>query len=85
MLMSSKRDDDIYDYAYALRNSLKRLDDSKLLSERDKDLIRGFLEHLRAKRVSTGRLAKYAFTIRDLMERLREENLNSSRQPRSRS
>ena len=65
-----KEEDDVYDYAYLLRNALKRLDGSVILSEPDKDLIRGFLEQLRAKRVSTGRLAKYAFTIRRMMEHL---------------
>jgi len=65
-----KEADDVYDYGYALRNSLKRLDESKILSEGDKELIREFLEHLRAKRVSTGRLAKYGFTIRRLTEHL---------------
>jgi len=53
-----KEADDVYDYNYALRDSLKRLDESEILSEGDKELIREFLEHLRAKRVSTGRLAK---------------------------
>jgi len=57
-----KEADDVYDYSYALRNSLKRLDESGILSEGDKELIREFLEHLRAKRVSTGRLAKSSRT-----------------------
>ena len=65
-----KEEDDVYDYGYALRNALKRLDESEILSEGDKELIREFLEHLRAKRVSTGRLAKYGFTIRRLTEHL---------------
>jgi hypothetical protein len=65
-----KEEDDVYDYGYALRNSLKRLDESEILSEGDKEFIREFLEHLRAKRVSTGRLAKYGFTIRRLTEDL---------------
>jgi integrase/recombinase XerD len=65
-----KEADDVYNYRYALRNSLKRLDESEILSEGDKELIREFLEHLRAKRVSAGRLAKYGFTIRRLTEHL---------------
>ena len=70
-LMEKRKDaDDVYDYGYALRNSLKRLDESKILSEGDRDIIREFLEHLRAKRVSTGRLAKYGFTIRRFTEHL---------------
>ncbi|MGD0318930.1 MAG: tyrosine-type recombinase/integrase [Nitrososphaerales archaeon] len=69
-MSAGKGGDDVYDYAYSLRNSLKRLDESTMLSERDKELIRGFIEHLRAKRVSTGRLAKYTFTVRQLMEHL---------------
>jgi site-specific recombinase XerD len=65
-----KEEDDVYHYGYSLRNSLKRLDESEILSDGDKELIREFLEHLRAKRVSTGRLAKYGFTIRRLTEHL---------------
>jgi hypothetical protein len=65
-----KEEDDVYDYGYSLRNSLKRLDESENLSEGDKDIIREFLEHLRANRVSAGRLAKYGFTIRRLTEHL---------------
>jgi site-specific recombinase XerD len=70
LMEKRKEEDDVYDYGYALRNSLKRLDESEILSEGDKDIIREFLEHLRAKRVSTGRLAKYGFTIRRLTERI---------------
>lgn len=65
-----KEEDDVYDYGYALRNALKLLDESEILSDGDKELIREFLEHLRAKRVSTGRLAKYGFSIRRLTEHL---------------
>jgi site-specific recombinase XerD len=70
LMEKRKEADDVYDYSYALRNSLKRLDESEILSEGDKDIIREFLEHLKAKRVSTGRLAKYGFTIRRLTEHL---------------
>ncbi|HXW36523.1 MAG TPA: hypothetical protein VEJ36_01270 [Nitrososphaerales archaeon] len=70
LMEKRKEADDVYNYSYALRNSLKRLDESEILSEGDKDIIREFLEHLRAKRVSTGRLAKYGFTIRRLTEHL---------------
>jgi site-specific recombinase XerD len=66
----NRKESDIYDYEYNLSNSLKRIDDSRILSERDKNLIRDFMMHLRAKRVSVGRLAKYAFTIRKLIEHL---------------
>ena len=70
VLMNRKKgDDDVYDYAYSLRNALKRLDESEVLSDRDKELSRGFIDQLRANRVSTSRLAKHAFTIRQLMER----------------
>ena len=34
--MKRREDDDVYDYGYALRNPLKRLDDSEILSEGDK-------------------------------------------------
>jgi hypothetical protein len=46
--MKRREDDNVCDYGYALRNSLKRLDESEILSEGDKKLIQGFLEHLRA-------------------------------------
>ena len=68
LMEKRKEADDVYDYSYSLRNSLKRLDESETLSEGDKDIIREFLEHLSAKRVSTGRLAKYGFTVRRLTE-----------------
>jgi site-specific recombinase XerD len=70
LAVKNHKEDDVYDYSYALRNSLKRLDESEILSEGDKDIIREFLEHLRARRVSTGRLAKYGFTIRRLTEHM---------------
>jgi hypothetical protein len=38
--MNKRREDDIYDYDYALENSLKRLNESKLLSGRDKERAR---------------------------------------------
>ncbi len=69
-MKNHKEEDDVYDYGYALRNALKLLDESEILSDGDKELIREFLEHLRAKRVSTGRLAKYGFSIRRLTEHL---------------
>jgi hypothetical protein len=78
-MSAGKRGDDVYDYEYALRNSLKRLDESEVLSGRDKELIQGFIEHLSAKRVSTGRLAKYAFTVRQLMEHLGVHIENAAR------
>jgi hypothetical protein len=74
-----KEEYDVYDYGYALRNALKRLDESEILSDGDKELIREFLEHLRAKRVSTGRLAKYGFTIRRLTEHLGVPIRNATR------
>jgi hypothetical protein len=43
-----KEEDDIYECGNALRNSLKRLNESEILSDGDKELIREFLEHLRA-------------------------------------
>jgi integrase/recombinase XerD len=79
LMEKRKEADDVYDYCYALRNSLKRLDESEILSGGDKELIREFLEHLRAKRVSTGRLAKYGFTIRRLTEHLGVPIQNATR------
>jgi hypothetical protein len=67
---NQKEVDDVYDYGYSLTNSLKRLDESKILSEGDKELIREFLEHPRTERVSTENLAKFESTIRRLTEHL---------------
>jgi hypothetical protein len=42
-MSSSRSDDGVHDYAYALRNALKLLDNSNALSERDKGLIRDLI------------------------------------------
>jgi len=70
--MAKKRasDNDVYNYSYDLANALSLLERSEKIGRPDKELVRGFIEHLRAKRVSTGRLAKYAFTVKNLVEHL---------------
>ena len=70
--MAKKRasDNDVYNYSYGLANALSLLKRSEKVGRPDKELVRGFIEHLRAKRVSTGRLAKYAFTVKNLVEHL---------------
>jgi site-specific recombinase XerD len=62
--------EDVYDYEYTLRNSLKLIEESERIAPGDKQLLMGFLHHLKAKRVSTGRLAKYANHLRRLVENL---------------
>jgi len=50
--------EEVYNYRYALSNALDLLGRSQKIGGADRELIRGFIEHLRAKGVSIGRLAK---------------------------
>ena len=56
--------DEIYNYNYQLQNAYKLLDKSKI-PQHDKDIIRRFIEHLSSMGVSTGRLAKYLFHLKN--------------------
>ena len=71
--------DGIYNYAYRLSNALSLVDRSEVIGPHDKELIKGFIRHLEAKRVSTGRLAKYAYTLKVLTEHLGTEVNAASR------
>ena len=60
----------IYNYEYSLTNALKLLDSSSVISEQDKQLLRGFIDHLKSQGISTGRLAKYLYHLRRGVEKL---------------
>lgn len=70
MRKTSSEEENVYDYAYALSNALSLIDRLEKIILDDKNLIKDFLHHLEAKRVSTGRLAKYANHLRKLVENL---------------
>ncbi len=61
--------DEIYDYQYTLQNAYKCLEKCKI-PQRDKDIIRRFIEHLSSMGVSKGRLAKYLFHLKNFAEHL---------------
>jgi integrase/recombinase XerD len=61
---------EVYDYEGHLANAEKRLDESESVCDEDKETIRRFIQHLRAQGVSTGRLAKYTYHLKNAIERL---------------
>ncbi len=61
---------EVYDYEGHLSNAEKRLDESESVCNEDKETIRRFVQHLRAQGVSTGRLAKYTYHLKNAIERL---------------
>jgi integrase/recombinase XerD len=65
-----KLEDSIYYYASRLQSALSLIDKSTKIAKADKQTILDFLDLLRAKRVSTGRLAKYAYHLRTIAENL---------------
>jgi hypothetical protein len=54
----------IYDYDYELRNAVAMLNGDPRLRAPDRKLVLSFLEHIKAQKVSTGRLAKYVNMLR---------------------
>ncbi len=61
--------DEIYDYQYTLQNAYKLLAKS-MIPQHDKDIIKNFIDHLSSMGVSTGRLAKYLFHLKNFAEHL---------------
>ena len=61
---------EVYDYEWRLANAEKRLDESESICNEDKETIRRFIRHLKAQDVSTGRLAKYTYHLKNAIERL---------------
>ena len=61
---------EVYDYEWRLANAEKRLNQSESVCNQDKETIRRFIQHLKAQDVSTGRLAKYTYHLKNAMERL---------------
>ncbi len=62
--------EEVYDYESRLANAQKRLDESARICNEDKEVIRRFVQHLKAQGVSTGRLAKYTYHLKNAIERL---------------
>ena len=60
----------IYNYEYSLANAFKLLDESREISEENKELLRHFIGHLKSQGISTGRLAKYLYHLRRAVEKL---------------
>src|SRR5437016_7097134 len=61
---------EVYDYEWRLANAEKRLGESESICLEDKETIRRFVRHLKAQDVSTGRLAKYTYHLKNAIERL---------------
>ncbi len=61
-----RREDEIYDCEYRSKSGLDLLDRTAAIMEEDKALIKDFLTHLKANGVSTGRLAKYLFHLKNI-------------------
>lgn len=62
--------DDLYNYNTRLKGALRLIASSKIIIPSDKKQIRALLDHLAARRVSTGRLSKYAFHLKTIVEHL---------------
>jgi hypothetical protein len=56
--------------AKRLENALKLLQKSKKLTQKDKKAIRGFVENLKARRVSVSRIGRYVYHLRTIGENL---------------
>lgn len=56
--------DDLYDYAFSLRNAEKLLAEDKTIRNQDRKLIQKFGKHIKAKGLSLGRQAKYLNMLR---------------------
>jgi hypothetical protein len=61
---------EVYDYEWRLANAEKRLAESGSICNEDKETIRRFVRRLKAQDVSTSRLAKYAYHLKNAIERL---------------
>ncbi|MEM3403787.1 MAG: tyrosine-type recombinase/integrase [Nitrososphaeria archaeon] len=71
-------EDQIYYYDRRLRNALTLLEKSTMLKE-DRDVVKGFIEHLESQGVSVGRLAKYVFHLKVFGEELGKPFKEASR------
>ena len=61
-----RKEDDIYDYEYRLKRGLELRDRTTTIASEDRGFIKDFLTHFKANGVSTGRLAKYLFHLKNL-------------------
>ena len=71
---------EVYDYEWRLANTEKRLDESESICNEDKETIRRFVRHLKAQDVSTGRLAKYTYHLKNTIERLGKSTERAKRE-----
>jgi integrase/recombinase XerD len=55
--------DDLYDYGTRLKNAETLIENDPKIRSDDRKLIQAFLKHIKAKNVSVGRQAKYAFML----------------------
>jgi hypothetical protein len=62
--------EEVYDYQWRLINAHKRLAESKSIADEDRETISRFVQHLKAQGVSTGRLAKYTYHLKNALEHL---------------
>ncbi len=56
--------DDLYDYGLRLKGAERLIVEDEQVRDGDRKLIQAFLRHIKAKNVSVGRQAKYAFMLR---------------------
>jgi integrase len=63
----------MYNYGYWLKNASAILSRSKKISQRDKQLVLAFVDHLKAQGIGTGRIAKHVLKIVIILEILDSE------------
>ena len=66
------RNADIHDYESRLNSVLERLEEDKKIIKKNKEDILRFKEQLEAEGISSGRIFKYIWTLRNLSEWLRK-------------
>ena len=62
--------DDVYDFEYKIQNATSVLNRSEKITAHDKERIWQFIDHLKALRVSKGRIAKYIYHLKMIGENL---------------
>jgi hypothetical protein len=61
-------DGTLYNYDYWLKNAWDMLERSPRISQRDKELVRAFVDHLKVRALGTGRLAKHVQKLKVMLE-----------------
>ena len=62
--------DDVYDFAYKIQNATSVPNRSEKITPHDKEKIWQFIDHLKALRLSKGRIAKYIYHLKTIGENL---------------